>query len=86
MLYPILHMTKGYLLTPLVQKKAIRLPPVVTIVTQYFIWTVAGILGLATAAPLASAGIVLVKELHLHVLHVPLESDVVPENELANSA
>lgn len=82
-LYTILHVTEGYLLTPLVQRKAVRLPPVVTILTQYFFWTVAGILGLAMAAPLASAGIVLLKELYLHV---PPERDVVPQNELAKSA
>lgn len=37
----------------------------------------------AMAAPLASADIVLVKELYLHM---PPERDVVPENELAKSA
>lgn len=37
---------------------------------------IAGILGLAMAAPLASAGIVLMKELYLHV---PPEEEVVPE-------
>lgn len=78
-LYTILHLIEGYLLTPLVQRKAVRLPPVVTILTQYFFWNVAGILGLAMAAPLASAGIVLVKELYLHV---PPEEEVVPAETL----
>lgn len=75
-LYTVLHITEGYLLTPFVQRKAVRLPPVLTILTQYFFWNVAGILGLAMAAPLASAGIVLVKELYLHV---PPEKEVVSE-------
>lgn len=76
LLYTALHLLEGYILTPLVQKRAVRLPPVLTILVQYFFWQVAGILGLAMAAPLASAGIVLVKELYLHV---PAEQEVVPE-------
>lgn len=76
LLYLLLHLAEGYILTPLVQRKAVRLPPVLTILAQYFLWSVAGILGLALAAPLAGAGIVLVKELYLHV---PAEQTVVPE-------
>lgn len=78
-LYAILHLVEGYLLTPLVQRRAVRLPPVLTILAQYFLWNVGGILGLAMAAPLASAGIVLVKELYLHL---PAEKDVVPEEAI----
>jgi predicted PurR-regulated permease PerM len=74
-LYTVLHVAEGYFLTPLVQRRAVRLPPVLTILTQYFMWTVAGVLGLAVAAPLAGAGIVLVKELYLHV---PAEKEVLP--------
>ncbi len=75
-LYTLLHVAEGYFLTPLVQKRAVRLPPVLTILAQYFLWAVAGILGLAVAAPLAGAGIVLVKELYLHV---PAEKEVLPK-------
>jgi predicted PurR-regulated permease PerM len=82
-LYTALHVIEGYLLTPLVQRKAVRLPPVLTILTQYFFWNVAGILGLALAAPLASAGIVLVKELYLHV---PPEKEVVPEERIGRKS
>lgn len=74
--YTLLHLAEGYILTPLVQRRAVRLPPVLTILAQYFMWSVAGILGLALAAPLAGAGIVLVKEL---LLHVAPDEDVVPE-------
>lgn len=75
-LYTLLHVAEGYFLTPLVQRRAVRLPPVLTVLVQYFLWTVAGILGLAMAAPLAGAGIVLVKELYLHV---PPDQEVVPK-------
>lgn len=83
LLYMVLHLLEGYILTPLVQRKAVRLPPVLTILVQYFLWQVGGILGLALAAPLASAGIVLVKELYLHV---PAEQTVVPEKPAAKAA
>jgi predicted PurR-regulated permease PerM len=75
-LFTLLHIAEGYLLTPWVQRRAVRLPPVLTILAQYFLWSVGGILGLAMAAPLAGAGIVLVKELYLHV---PAQQEVVPE-------
>lgn len=75
LVYTLLHLAEGYVLTPLVQRKAVRLPPVLTILAQYFMWSVAGILGLALAAPLAGAGIVLVKELFLHVA---ADEEVVP--------
>lgn len=81
--YTMLHLAEGYILTPLVQRKAVRLPPVLTILAQYFMWSVAGILGLALAAPLAGAGIVLVKELFLHVAP---DEDVVPEQDLPPKA
>lgn len=83
LLYTALHLLEGYILTPMVQKRAVRLPPVLTILVQYFFWQVAGILGLAMAAPLASAGIVLVKELYLHV---PAEQAVIPEEPEARAA
>lgn len=76
-LFTMLHIAEGYLLTPWVQRRAVRLPPVLTILAQYFLWAVGGILGLAMAAPLAGAGIVLVKELYLHV---PAQQEVVPED------
>lgn len=82
--YTLLHLAEGYILTPLVQRRAVRLPPVLTILAQYFMWNVCGILGLALAAPLAGAGIVLVKEL---LLHVPPDQDIVPEvDESPNAA
>jgi predicted PurR-regulated permease PerM len=74
LIYSLLHIAEGYVLTPLVQRRAVRLPPVLTIVAQYFLWSAGGILGLALAAPLAGAGMVLVKQLYLHV---PVDQPVV---------
>lgn len=64
-LFSLFHVIEGYLLTPLVQKKAVRLPPVLTVLAQFFLWSFAGVLGVAIAAPLTAAGMVLTKELYL---------------------
>lgn len=64
-LFSIFHVLEGYFLTPLVQKRAVRLPPVLTILAQFFMWSFAGILGVAIAAPLTAAVMVLTRELYL---------------------
>lgn len=64
-LYIVIHLIEGYILTPLVQKRAVLLPPVMTILTQLFMWKVAGLLGVALATPIAAAILVLVKTLYL---------------------
>lgn len=56
-LYLAVHSLEGYVLTPLVQRKAVRLPPVVTILAQFLMWTIAGLLGVIIATPLAAAGL-----------------------------
>lgn len=64
-LYLLFHLCEGYFLTPIAQKKAVRLPPILTVLFQFFMWSFAGLLGVAVAAPLAAVGLVLVKELYL---------------------
>lgn len=65
--YTGLHVIEGYFLTPFIQRKAVRLPPILTILSQLLMWNVAGVLGVALAAPLTTAGLVLIKEAYLHV-------------------
>jgi predicted PurR-regulated permease PerM len=65
-LYLAVHGAEGYVLTPLVQKRAVLLPPVVTILAQLFMWKVSGLLGVAVATPIAAASLVLIKMLYLH--------------------
>lgn len=65
-LYLCIHGIEGYFLTPLVLKRAVRLPPIVTILAQLLMWIITGVLGVALATPLAAAGLVLVKMLYLH--------------------
>ena len=65
-LYVCIHSAEGYVLTPLVQKRAVRLPPIMTILAQLLMWIITGLLGVALATPLAAVGLVVVKILYLH--------------------
>lgn len=65
-LYLGVHAMEGYILTPLVQKRAVRLLPIVTILAQFLMWILTGLLGVAIATPLAATGLVLIKRLYLH--------------------
>ncbi len=65
-LYLGVHILEGYILTPLVQKRAVRLLPIATILAQFLMWILTGLLGVAIATPLAAATWVLIKRLYLH--------------------
>lgn len=65
-LYCAVHGLEGYVITPLSQRRATRLPPALTILAQLLMWEVAGLLGVALATPLTAAVIVAVKLLYLH--------------------
>lgn len=54
-LYLGIHALEGYVVTPLVQRRAVHLPPVITILAQFLMWTIAGLLGVVIATPLAAA-------------------------------
>lgn len=64
-LYLALHILEGYVLAPLIQSRAIHLPPALTLVAQVLLGEVAGVLGLFVAAPLTVAAVVAVKMLYL---------------------
>ena len=57
-LYAIVQFLESYLLTPLIQARAVSLPPAVVILNQLVLGALFGILGLALATPLAAAAIV----------------------------
>ena len=65
-LYLVVHSLEAYVLTPLVQKKAVRLPPIVTILSEFLLWILTGTLGVAIAAPLAAALLASFRILYLH--------------------
>jgi predicted PurR-regulated permease PerM len=65
LLYLIVHASEGYLITPLVQRRAVRLAPALTIFLQLLMWKVAGLLGLMIATPLGAASLVAVRKLYI---------------------
>jgi predicted PurR-regulated permease PerM len=60
-LYLVLHSMEGYIITPLVQRKTVKLLPLLTVLAQMLMWILVGPLGVAIATPLAAAGLALIK-------------------------
>jgi predicted PurR-regulated permease PerM len=56
---------EGYVLTPLVQRRAVQLPPALTILTQVLLGMLLGAIGVVLAAPLTAAAVVMVKMLYV---------------------
>jgi predicted PurR-regulated permease PerM len=66
LLYVGIHSAEGYLLTPLVQRRAVYLPPALIIFSQIIMGWLLGFIGFALATPLTAAALVAVKMLYLH--------------------
>lgn len=64
-LYVAIQTVESYAITPLIQQRAVSLPPALTITAQLIMGVLAGGLGLALATPLAAATLVLVSELYV---------------------
>lgn len=64
-LYLFLHLLEGYVLLPLIQRRAVHLPPALTLVAQVLLGELLGILGLFVAAPLTVSAMVLLKMLYV---------------------
>ncbi|RPH44446.1 MAG: AI-2E family transporter [Burkholderiales bacterium] len=60
-LYVGIQTVESYLLTPLLQKRMVELPPALTIGVQVVLSVIAGAAGLIFAAPLTAAGMVMVR-------------------------
>lgn len=64
-LYVIVQTAEGYVLTPLVQRKAVELPPVMTIAAQVGLSWAAGPIGLLVAVPLTAVALVWTQMLYV---------------------
>jgi predicted PurR-regulated permease PerM len=64
-LYLGLHVLEGYVLLPLVQRRAVHLPPALTLVMQVLLADLLGLMGLFVAAPLTVCLVVLLKMLYV---------------------
>lgn len=65
LLYTGIHVTEGYILVPLVQRRAAHLPPALTLSAQVVLGVLAGFLGLLLATPLTAAALVLVRMIYV---------------------
>ena len=65
MIYGVTHAVESYILIPLVQRRAVFLPPVLSIMSVVLLGLLAGALGLLVAAPMALVAMVLVKMLYV---------------------
>jgi predicted PurR-regulated permease PerM len=74
--YLVIQTIESNVVTPMIQKKMINLPPALTIMSQVLMGTVSGFLGILLATPLLAIIIVLVDELYIKKQNtVPLSKD-----------
>lgn len=65
LLYLAIQTVEAYVITPLVERRAVLLPPVLTIVAQIVLGVAFGLLGLLLATPLMAVVLVLIKLLYV---------------------
>jgi predicted PurR-regulated permease PerM len=74
--YFVIQMLQNHLVTPVIQQKAVNLPPVVLILVQIFMWYWGGLLGTIVAPALAALAIRAAEMLYVHdVLGDPMRED-----------
>lgn len=64
--YTLCHMVEGYVVSPLVQRHMVKLPPALTILALTFAGAAFGPLGIVLGTPLAAAGLVMVQRLYVN--------------------
>jgi predicted PurR-regulated permease PerM len=63
--YIMLQFLETHLITPMVQKRTVRIPPAIGLGIQLIAGVLFGVLGLAFAMPIAAAAKVLIEELYV---------------------
>ena len=63
--FAVCHVVEGYVVSPLVQDRMVRLPPALLILSMTFIGALFGPMGIVLATPMAAAGLVLVSEFYV---------------------
>lgn len=67
-LYTLIQSLEGYVLTPLVQRATVFLPPAVTLIAEAVMGTLFGVMGIVVATPVAAILLVVVRELYIRRL------------------
>jgi len=68
LLYIVLQSVDGYILTPLVDRRSVELPPVLTITAQVLLGLAFGFIGILLASPLTAVAMILVKMIYVEDL------------------
>jgi predicted PurR-regulated permease PerM len=68
LLYIALQSIDGYILTPIVDRRSVELPPVLTIVAQVLLGLAFGFVGILLASPLTAVAMILIKTLYVEDL------------------
>ena len=79
-LFLVIQNLEGFVLTPLVQQKAVALPPVLIIAAQLLLGIIFGFLGVLLAVPIVAVAFVLVKMLYIEDI-LGNDVDVIGEPE-----
>jgi predicted PurR-regulated permease PerM len=59
------HVIEGYIVGPYVQRRTVRLPPALTVLSMTIVGSIFGPLGVILAAPVAAAFLVVIREAYL---------------------
>ena len=81
LLYIVVQQLEGNLIQPLVQKKAVNIPPAVLVLALVVMGQLFGILGLLIATPLTAVVLVLVKQLYIDEIEHHGDDAAVPSSE-----
>jgi len=86
LLYLGLQFLESYVVTPMIQRRAVKLPPAMLVLAQVLLGVLAGPLGIALAAPLTALGLVLTRELYVKEPEMLPEPDGEAETDAAEAS
>lgn len=75
-MYVVVHVLDDFVVAPVVERKVVKLPPILTLVAQIVLGAAAGAAGVMLAAPLVAASIVVVRRLWVEDVADPPLTDV----------
>jgi predicted PurR-regulated permease PerM len=84
LLYMVSQTIVSNIVTPLIQKKMINIPPALTIISQVIMGTLSGVLGIILAVPLLSIFIILADELYVKKIN-PDEAEPIAKKRALDS-
>ncbi|MBA3633528.1 MAG: AI-2E family transporter [Acidobacteria bacterium] len=64
-LFTVVQILESYLITPMIDRKTVSMPPAITIFSQIFMGYLLGILGLVLATPMVLVSIILIQNLYV---------------------